>query len=169
MNRRGFLKGLIGASAAAVAAQFNAPEYMGEEIRQTLIKDLSRTQIAVPGEAFDNRPIWTSVSGVKDVWVEHVSRELAAQIDADALKQLQPKIDRTVDTMVRAVDLDLRKAEVEEGKKVIIEVPRVRILRGGIGAMHQEPLFELKAGLEKKAGLFDEEFRVGYLQEQIIV
>lgn len=168
MNRRGFLKGLIGASAAAVAAQFNAPEYMGEEIRQTLIKDLSRTQIAVPGEAFDNRPIWTSVSGVKGVWVEHVSRELAAQIDADTLKQLQPQIDRTVGTMVRAVDLDLRKAEVEDGKKVIIEAPRVCITHAG-SHLRPTPVFELKAGLEKKQGLFDEEFRVGYLQEQIIV
>lgn len=171
MDRRSFIKGLLGATGAAVAAHFGAPEYMGEEIRQELVKDLSRTQIAMPGEVFDNRPIWTSVSGVRDVWVEHVSRELAAQIDADILKQLQPKIGRTVDTMVRAVDHDLAKAQIEDGNKVIMEMPRVRILRGGIGAMHQEPSFELKAGLEKKeSGLFgDKTHRVGYLQEAIIV
>ena len=172
MDRRSFIKGLLGATGAAVAAHFGAPEYMGEEIRQELVKDLSRTQIAMPGEVFDNRPIWTSVSGVRDVWVEHVSRELAAQIDADILKQLQPKIGRTVDTMVRAVDHDLAKAQIEDGNKVIMEMPRVRIISDP-GAFNRDrlPSFELKAGLEKKeSGLFgDKTHRVGYLQEAIIV
>lgn len=169
MDRRGFLKGLIAAPAVAVAAHFNAPEWMGQEIKDELIRDLGRTSVAVPGQAFDNRPIWTSVSGVRQVWVDHVAKELAAQMDAAILKELRPDIDRSVNTMVRAVDLDLRKAEVDEGKKVIIQPPRVRIIQGGIGQMDRKPIFELKAGLEKKKGLFEDEYRVGYLQEAIIV
>ena len=166
MDRRGFIKGLLGASAAAVAAEFGAPAWMGEEIRGELLQDLTRTQIQVPGQVFDNRPIWTSVSGVKDVWVEHAAKELARQIDRDILASLQPDIERSVKTLVRAVDTDLYKAEIATDQKIIMDLPKVRIIRPeGV-----KPVFELKAGLEKKEGLFGAcEHRVGYLQEAIII
>ena len=168
MNRRQLLKGLLGASGVAVAAHFGAPGWMGDEIKEELVKDLSRTSVAVPGQVFDNRPVWTSVSGVQQVWKDHVTKELARQMDRSRLSEMDSKIDRTVNAMVRAVDLDLKKAEVDTDQKVIIEPPRVRLTsaswHGGT------PVFELKAGLEKKdAFLGGQEYRVGYLAEKIIV
>lgn len=169
MNRRNFLQGLLGASAATVAAQFGAPEWMGEEIKEELVKDLSRTSISIPGQVFDNRPVWTSISGVRQVWVDHVAKELARQIDRDILDSVSSDIERTVNTMVRAVDMDVRKAKKDfpEGGKIIIQTPRVRVKSHSYQG--SKPIFELKAGLEKKKGLFDDEFRVGYLQEEIYV
>ncbi len=171
MNRRELFKFLAGATTAAVAAHFGAPEWMGEEIRQEVAKDLLSPKVSsrVPGEAFDNRPVWTSVSGVRQVWVDHVAGELARQIDRDLVSQLSGEIDRTVSTMVRAVDRDLEVAKVEDGQKIIIETPRVRLISKG-DTLYSKPTFELKAGLEKAKNILgDEKFRVGYLAEQIIV
>lgn len=169
MNRRQLLKGLLASSGAVVAAKFGAPEWMGDEIKEELLSDLSRTSIAVPGQVFDNRPIWTSIAGVRQVWVDEVSKKLARQIDRDILESLKPTIDRTVNTMVRAVDLDLRKAEVEEGQKIIIQTPKVH-LTGKISPYDRRPIFELKAGLEKSTNILAEKvYKVGYIQEEIIV
>lgn len=169
MNRRQLLAGLIAAPAVAVAAHFKAPEWMGEEIREELITDLSRTSIQVPGQVFDNRPVWTSVSGVRKVWVEHVAKELSRRIDRDILDKLAPRIDRTVNAMVRAVDLDLRKAEVSEDMKTIILPPKVN-LTGEVNSFTREPVFELKAGLASDTNILgDITHKVGYIQESIII
>lgn len=171
MDRRGFLKGLLASSGAVVAAQFGAPEWMGDEIKAELVKDLSRTSVAVPSQVFDPRPIWQSVSGVRQVWVDHVAKELARQIDRDILASvaMQDQIDRTVSSMVRAVDLDLEVARVDGDKKVIIDTPKVR-LTGKENFLTKTPVFELRAGLESQVNILGEEkYRVGYLQEKIIV
>ena len=171
MNRRGFLKGLLTASAAAIAAEFSAPEWMGEEIRQELIKDASKVSVAVPNQVFDNRPIWQSVAGVKKVWVDHVRKELGKSLSSQLLGDLNSDIDRTVAQMVRAVDLDLEKARVEKDQKIIIQPPKVQLVQPyRLTTKHgsQKPIFELKAGLEERKGLFDKEFRVGYIQEALV-
>lgn len=169
MDRRTLLKGLLGATAAAVAAEFGAPEYMGEEIREELIKDLSkdRIQVQVPKKVFDNRPVWTSVKGVQDVWVDHIHKEYAKAAGDAFAEQIDDEIMRTARMMVRAIDKDLEEAKVDTDKKIIIQPPRFRLT--GKNDFLGRPAFELKAGVEKKKGLLgSEEYRVGYLSEGLV-
>lgn len=175
MNRRQLLAGLLAAPAVAVAAHFKAPEWMGEEIREELIKDLSKTQVQIGAQVFDNRPVWTSVSGVRQVWMAEVGKALAKAVDAEVMKYYKPTIESqiksAVGTMVQAIDMDLAKARVTGDDKVIIDTPKLRLVESGyVGSIAKMPKFELVAGVEKKRGIFGApEHRVGYLQESIIV
>ncbi len=165
MNRRQLLKGLIAAPAVAVAAHFNVPDYMGEEIQEELKKDLLKTHVAMPKEVFDNRPVWRSVKGVEKVWKEHILGDIQKRYSEDAGKALASKIDRTIRQMVRVVDLDLQKAELTNDHKVIIQPPQVTVLR----ADTDNPVLELRAGLEETTGLFGKkEHRVGYIARGIV-
>lgn len=130
---------------------------MADEVKRELRRDLSRTVIAMPGKVFENRPIWVSIEPSARVWADFIQKQY--QIDSKWREVVLGATRR----MAKAIDFDLHQARVaENGPKVIIETPLVRNFRKNSDG---RPNFELVAGLESKKGLFEESYRVGYIQQ----
>ena len=169
MDRRGFLKGLLTASGAAVAAHLGAPKYMGDELKAELAKSpenigylighLGRPEAQVgfsDVKVFDNRPVWQSIAGVTGVWAAEVAKKLHRDVDAD--------ITRATSMLVQEMDRRLARAEIPEDRKIILEMPEFKKIttdpRGRLQC-------DMHCGVEEKVGLFGvKEIRVGYLPQE---
>ena len=154
MNRRGFLKGLLTASSAAVAAHFGAPEYMGDEIKRELLKDAQRTSVGFSdAKEFEPRPVWVSLDGTAKVWTDFVMK------GRDEDKYMRQKVLGAARTLAKAIEKDLTQARADESK-IIIQMPQVTDLPSGE--------VQLKAGAETKIDLFGRErYKVGFINEPV--
>lgn len=167
MNRRGFLTALLGASAAAVAAEFGAPEYMGEEIKRELSRDLDRTVVGFSDVTpFEPRPIWQSVSGTAKVWEDHLIDALSywrTSVTEGMAKQLDRDIHRAVFEMVSEMDHRLQQAKVSSDENIIVDTPQ---LQNVTKSRSGQVMFEIASGVEQTKDMFGEtRVRVGYLNE----
>ena len=167
-NRREFLKQFITASSVAVAAHFGVSNAVAEEMQEEFLKDFSRTSVAMPGE---HRPVWASVADTVDVWTTHLMKDPLISSSStgrrdDTADALIFAVRGMCKRMAKAIDHDLCTSRVEEGKKIFVEVPKVRRSSGPLSRLSGD--FELVAGLETKKTIWGEELRVGYIQEGII-
>jgi hypothetical protein len=162
MNRRDFLTGLLACSAAVVAAEFGAPEWMGEDIKLELAKDLNKTVVGFSDiSLFGDKPtVWYSVAGVRDIW----AKEVAKQFDyTDIGYDLNMRIQDTCYRMAKEIDNRLAKGEVAFEKNVIVDTPKVQNVKKNFN--NEISYFELACGVEQKINPFGEDrIRVGYLQ-----
>lgn len=165
MNRRNFLRGMMTASAAAVAAHFGAPEYMGEEIKEELAKDLLKDPVTVGFSdvaVFDDRPVWMSLGKVRDYWADECAKHLGRPVDEgirSAAYQIAAKMESR-----------LRDARVLEDQKIVLEVPRFtparRLWINGTSQMH----CDLMCGVSEVNDPFGQkQVKVGYIPELVDV
>lgn len=163
-SRRGFLRGLAGLSATALAVKLNLPSTaMAEEVREELLSDLhkDRIMVSVPSKAFDPAPVWASVAGTADYWAKEIRREYAAQKGREIPRQTDIQLERMARELARRIDKDLMDAMVPKEKQLLIGLPKWTETRwGGL---------EISAGLDKRKTLFGEELRVEYIRPTELV
>lgn len=165
MERRSFLRGLLGMSAAAVAAKLVLPsEAMAMEVQADIAKDLADFErrapvsVIVPASGFDNRPVYASVSKLAEYWAD----DLLSQYQKDLAGQLAQRIDRQMmlamtTKLARNLDTDLTEAKIIEAKdRLFIGKPLLRKAKyGGV---------EIAAGVAKKDTIFGTEYAVEYIK-----
>lgn len=165
MQRRGFIKALLAGSAAAVAAHFGVSVAAVPEIKAELRKELrTGPMVAMNGKdpwMGDAPQVWWSVGAVADVWKREIQRQ-HPDMTFDSGRLFE-----SCRRMAKAIDIDAMKAQIKTDAKVIVDVPRVCDVRTTGGRMNAVTSFSLKAGLETKASLWGNRFRVGYIQEKI--
>ena len=180
MDRRQLIKTMLAGGAVALAADMAVSKGMADDIISDLKQDMreekqmmlasdlysdlerdSKRQIyAMPQSCLtDQKMIWYSVANVAEVWAD----QLKAQMDDMGFNSPgdYKKLTRMCKQMAYKIDEDFRTAEVDQAKKVLVEVPNLR-KSGRLGAS-----FEIVAGLESKANILGQRYRVGYIQEKI--
>jgi len=157
MDRRDFIRGLLAAPAAVMAAKLGAPVEMADEIREELQKDLLRESVGFSDATiFDNRPVWKSLGAIRSVYAEEMARQLGRAVD--------DQIQKAARAMVSEMDTKLARAEVPEDQKVILEMPKlIKTFRDHTGNVQGT----FASGVEQKTGLFGiNEIRVGWIAPQ---
>lgn len=156
LSRRQALRGLLALPAAALAVKLGAPEYMGEEIKEELAADLIREPVSVgfsDVKVFDNRPIYQSTARLREFWAEQISKTLGVSKYDDGVRQATKQMSHEMDTR-------LEQMKVEDGAKVIMDIPYLRNVHTKYDGSKE---FELVSSVTAKKGLFGTtEYRVGY-------
>jgi len=172
-TRRQFLRGLLGLGAAALATELNIPKHMAEEVRDELYQDLNKTSVSLIGaETFENRPVWASTSNLAQYWADHAAKAIAKQIDNSIIESIYgadpDSIKKTATLMTREMDARLRRAEVVEGQKIVVDLPHMQNVKitPQYGDRWQGKLnFELAMGVREETNMFGEKkVVVGYIE-----
>jgi hypothetical protein len=178
MDRRKFLRGLLAAPVAAVAVKAAIDiKYVPElksaaldeliELEQTpedKIKEMQdliskmgpvpsdRIMVAAPSKVFNpNMRVWRSVTNEAHAWASYLSDKTG--VDEQTLQ-------RSCMTLARALDRDLREAEVTDDQEIMVDLPVVKREWTDRSGRKQA---EIAMGVETVEVLGHERIRVGYI------
>lgn len=174
-SRRGFLTGLVGLSAVALATKLALPStMMAEEVREELIKDLRAPQRTI----FDMRdvslpvePVWASVSATADYWAKSILADMQKRLRVEEFMELNKasvlrhglspaaQLPSMARKLAQQIDADLREQQVSVAKQLVIGMPKWDIVRS-FGA----PTIEIRAGLSKHQTIWGDEYRVEHIR-----
>jgi hypothetical protein len=164
MQRRTFIKTLLAGGTAAIATQFNVTQSIALDIEKELTRDLHRVTVAMPGDP--ETAVWYSIAPVVDVWVDQLTPQAKA-IEGDAFKP--DVLRRSLRTLARAIDLDLRTAKIKDDQKVIVDIPMIRKRTSIITSSAGGGIYEIVGGVESKASIFGNRVRVGHIGSEAII
>lgn len=164
MERRTFIKTLLAGGTAAIATQFNVTQALALDIEKELTRDLNRVSVAMPGDPAE--AIWYSVAPVVAVWEDQLTAQAKA-IEGDNFSQ--ETLHKSLRTLARAIDQDLRMAEIKDDQKVIIDIPMIRKRTSIITNSASRGMYEIVGGVESKASIFGNRVRVGHIGSEAII
>lgn len=177
LDRRKFLRGLIAAPVAAVAAKAvidakyvpelksaaldelieleQTPEEKVRELQNLIAKmgvPSDKIMVAAPDKVFNpNMRVWRSVTDEAHAWASYLATKTG--VDEQTLQ-------RSCMTLARALDRDLVAAEVTQDQEIIVDLPQVK--RTWVDARGRKQA-EIAMGVEKVEVLGHERVRVGYI------
>lgn len=182
LDRRRFLRNILGGSAVAVAAAAYVKLEYVPEIKQAALDELEDLEqkpadelleaikaqagdfgmdedgkiiVSAPKKVFHpDARVWKSVANEAGAWADYLAKEHGVS---------KQSVLRACKTLARACDTDLKRAEIESSTEIVVDLPHVtRQWTDSRG----EKQIEIAMGVEQTEVLGHDRWRVGFIGQK---